>query len=53
VLDLFLGSGSTMIAAENLNRRCYAMEIDPAYCAVVLDRITTAFPKLKIQKSRE
>jgi DNA modification methylase len=53
VLDLFLGSGSTMIAAENLNRRCYAMEIDPAYCAVVLERVAAAFPKLTIKKTRD
>jgi DNA modification methylase len=38
VLDLFAGSGSTLIAAENLRRQCYAMEIDPAYCDVIVDR---------------
>ncbi len=38
VYDPFAGSGSTMIAAENLNRRCYAMEIDPAYCDVTRQR---------------
>ena len=38
VLDLFLGSGSTIIACEKTNRRCYGMEIDPHYCSVILDR---------------
>ena len=38
VLDLFLGSGSTLIACEQLNRRCYGMEIDPLYCDVVVKR---------------
>ncbi len=35
VLDLFGGSGSTMIAAERMNRRAFLMEIDPAYCDVI------------------
>lgn len=38
VLDLFLGSGSTLIACEQLNRKCYGMEIDPLYVQVILDR---------------
>lgn len=38
VLDLFGGSGSTMIAAEQLGRRCYMMELDPHYCDVILQR---------------
>jgi DNA modification methylase len=38
VLDLFLGSGSTLIACEKTNRRCFGMEIDPLYCDVILDR---------------
>lgn len=38
VLDLFGGSGSTMIAAEQLRRRCYMMELDPHYCDVILQR---------------
>lgn len=38
VLDLFLGSGTTLIAAEKTNRRCYGMEIDPHYCSVVIKR---------------
>lgn len=38
VLDMFLGSGSTLIAAESLNRRCFGLEIDPKYCDVIVKR---------------
>jgi DNA modification methylase len=38
VLDLFGGSGSTLIAAEQTGRRAYLMEIDCLYCDVVADR---------------
>jgi DNA modification methylase len=38
VYDPFLGSGTTIIAAEQLNRRCYGLEISPAYCDVILAR---------------
>ena len=38
VLDLFLGSGSTLIAAERLGRMCYGIEIDPHYCDAVVRR---------------
>ena len=38
VLDLFLGSGSTMIASERTGRACYGMEIDPRYCSVAIAR---------------
>ena len=38
VLDLFGGSGSTMIACEQLNRNCYMMELSPHYCQVIIDR---------------
>ena len=38
LLDPYGGSGSTMIAAEQLNRRCYMMELDPHYCDVIIDR---------------
>lgn len=38
VLDCFGGSGSTLIACEQLNRKCYMMELDPIYCDVIIDR---------------
>ena len=39
VLDLFGGSGSTLIACEQLNRTCYMMEIEPNYCDVIVKRL--------------
>ena len=38
VVDLFGGSGSTLIACEQLDRTCYTMELDPKYCDVILQR---------------
>ncbi|MBA7595531.1 hypothetical protein ES703_02495 [subsurface metagenome] len=38
ILDLFGGSGSTLIACEKLKRKCYMMEIDPHYCDVIIKR---------------
>jgi DNA modification methylase len=38
VLDLFLGSGTTVIAAERTGRVCYGVELDPRYCRIVIAR---------------
>jgi len=38
VFDPFLGSGTTLIAAEQLDRRCFGMEIEPSYCDVIVKR---------------
>ena len=38
ILDLFGGSGSTLIASEQLGRKCFMMEIDPVYCSVIIER---------------
>ncbi len=38
VTDPFLGSGSTLIACEKTNRKCYGMELDPHYCDVIVKR---------------
>jgi DNA modification methylase len=49
VLDTFLGSGTTLIACERLGRKCRAVEISPAYCAVAIQRwvdVTNGTPEL-------
>ena len=51
VLDLFLGSGTTMVAAHQLNRRCFGMEISPKYCQVILDRMRRLAPDLEVKKN--
>jgi DNA modification methylase len=38
IADIFLGSGSTLIACEKTNRKCYGMELDPHYCSVIIKR---------------
>lgn len=38
VLDFFLGSGSTLIASEQLDRKCYGQELEPKYCDVIVKR---------------
>jgi len=38
VVDLYLGSGTTLIAAERTGRKCYGLEIDPIYCDVIKSR---------------
>lgn len=53
VLDLFLGSGSTMVASHQLNRKCYGMELDPKYCQVIIDRMRKLDPNIKIKKNGE
>lgn len=50
VCEPFAGSGTTLVACQNLNRKCYAIEISPDYCAVILERMQTAFPELEIKK---
>ena len=50
IFDPFLGSGTTMVAAENLKRRCFGIEISENYCAVILERMHQAFPGLTIRK---
>jgi len=51
VLDLFLGSGSTMAASHQLKRKCYGMELDPKYCQVIVDRMKKLDPTLIIKKN--
>ena len=52
VYDPFLGSGTTLIACERLGRKCRAIEISPAYCAVAIQRwvdMTGGTPELVTQ----
>ena len=49
VLDLFGGSGSTLIAADQLNRTAYLMELDPKYCDVIIKR----WEKLSGEKAKK
>ena len=45
LFDPFLGSGTTLIAAEKTNRKCYGMEISPKYCDVIIQRWENATGK--------
>jgi DNA modification methylase len=51
VLDLFLGSGSTMVASQQLKRKCYGMELDPKYCDVIVKRMIKLDPTLEIKRN--
>ena len=51
VADLFLGSGSTMVASHQLKRKCYGMELDPKYCQVIIDRMRKLDPSIKVTKN--
>jgi len=51
VLDLFLGSGSVLIAAEKMGRVCYGMELDPHYVDVVVQRYVDYTGNTKIIKN--
>jgi len=51
VLDLFIGTGTTMVAAHQLNRKCYGMEIDPKYCQVIVDRMRKLDSAIVIKKN--
>jgi len=53
ILDFFLGSGSTMVASHQLKRKCYGMELDPKYCQVILERLITLDPTLKVKRNGE
>lgn len=47
IYEPFAGSGTTLIAAENMQRRSFNMEISPGYCAVILERYSKAYPNQK------
>lgn len=52
VFDSFLGSGSTLIACEQLNRRCYGIELEPKYIDVIVKRYKEINPTAKIKHFR-
>jgi len=49
VLDPFAGSGSTLIACENTDRVCFAVEIDPRYCDVIIERFRSVNPDATVE----
>lgn len=51
ILDLFLGSGTTMVASHQLKRKCYGMELDPKYCQVIVDRMMKLDPTLDVKRN--
>ena len=51
ILDLFLGSGTTMVASHQLKRKCYGMELDPKYCDVIVKRMIKLDHDLRIKRN--
>jgi DNA modification methylase len=51
VLDVFMGTGTTMVASHQLKRKCYGMELDPKYCQVIVDRMRKLDPTIKIKRN--
>ena len=51
VMDFFLRSGSTMVAAHQINRICCGMEMEPNYCQIIIDRMIALDPSIIIKKN--
>jgi DNA modification methylase len=51
VIDLFCGTGTTMVASHQLKRKCYGMELDPKYCQVIVDRMMKLDPSLEVKRN--
>ncbi len=52
IVDPFVGSGSALVAAESTRRTCYAVEIEPKFCAVTLDRMSSLGLEPKLQQAK-
>ena len=53
VADAFGGSGTTMVACHQMNRKAYLVEYDPKYCQVIIDRMIKLDPTIKIKRNGE
>lgn len=51
IVDLYLGSGTSIITSHQLKRKCYGMELDPKYCQVIIDRMKKLDSTLVIKKN--
>jgi DNA modification methylase len=51
IYEPFTGSGTTMVAAHQFNRKCYGMELDPKYCQMIVERMKKLDPSLIILKN--
>ena len=51
IVDLYLGSGTTMVASQQLNRKCYGMEFEPKYCQGIVDRMQKLDPTLEVKRN--
>ena len=49
IVDIFLGSGTTMLATHQLKRKCYGMELEPKYCQVIIDRMQKLDSSIKVK----
>ena len=50
VLDCFGGSGTTLIACEQVGRRCFMMELSPEYCGIIIERYMKVTQQAKLFK---
>ena len=53
VVDLFGGSGTTMVASNNASRKCFMMEMEPKYCQLIVDRMLKLDPSLEVKRNGE
>ena len=49
IFDPFIGSGTTLLASDQLDRICYGIELDPIYCGIIIDRYKKQNPKSRIE----